>query len=151
MYSTIGLEHRMELFHTWGGVEFINDSKGTNIDATLKALEGDEPNLILICGGKDKKLDLSPLAKLIASKTKKLFLIGETSDKLEKMVKDYGYDENEIYNLKEIAVVVKKLKEILKDSDSVKVLFSPAASSFDQFNSFEERGKIFKELVKSWF
>ena len=101
--------------------------------------------------GKDKKLDLSPLAKLIAEKCKKLFLIGETSDKLENLVKSYGFNQEEIYNLKEIAVVVKKLRDILEKENSVEILFSPAASSFDQFKSFEERGKIFKELVKNQF
>ncbi len=151
MYTVTGLEHRMEMFHQWGNVKFVNDSKGTNIDATLKALEGEEENLYLICGGKDKKLDLSPLAKLIAEKCKKLFLIGETSDKLENLVKSYGFNQEEIYNLKEIAVVVKKLRDILEKENSVEILFSPAASSFDQFKSFEERGKIFKELVKNQF
>jgi len=150
-YSTEGLEHRMEEFFTYGKVQFINDSKGTNLDATLKAIDGYNEKVILICGGKDKKLDLTPLAKLIKEKTKELFLIGETSDKLEELVLKEGYPADKIYNLKEIEKVVAKMREVYNGTEEETVIFSPAASSFDQFKSFEERGKIFKELVKRYF
>lgn len=150
-YTTEGLEHRMEEFYQYGKVEFINDSKGTNIDATLKAIEGYSEKVVLICGGKDKKLDLSPLAKLIKEKTKQLFLIGETSDKLEELVLKEGYSAENIYNLKEIEKVIAKMKEMYSGDEKEIVVFSPAASSFDQFKSFEDRGKIFKELVKKYF
>ncbi len=150
-YSTEGLEHRMEEFYSYGKIEFINDSKGTNLDATLKAIEGYSEKVVLICGGKDKKLDLLPLAKLIKEKTKQLFLIGETSDKLEEMVINEGYNKENIYNLKEIEKVVAKMNELYSGEEKEIVVFSPAASSFDQFKSFEERGKIFKELVKKYF
>jgi UDP-N-acetylmuramoylalanine--D-glutamate ligase len=150
-YSTEGLEHRMEEFYSYGKLEFINDSKGTNLDATLKAIDGYSEKVILICGGKDKKLDLIPLAKLIKEKTKQLFLIGETSDKLEALVLKEGYSAENIYNLKEIEKVISKMKEIYNGNEKEIVVFSPAASSFDQFKSFEDRGRIFKELVKKYF
>ena len=105
----------------------------------------------MICGGKDKKLDLLPLAKLIKDKTRQLFLIGETSDKPEEMVINEGYNKENIYNLKEIEKVVAKMNELYSGEEKEIVVFSPAASSFDQFKSFEERGKIFKELVKKYF
>ena len=150
-YSTEGLEHRMEEFFSYGKVNFINDSKGTNLDATLKAIDGFENKVVLICGGKDKKLNLTPLAKLIKEKTKQLFIIGETSDKLEELVLKEGYTAENIYNLKEIEKVVEKMKEMYSGEEEETVVFSPAASSFDQFKSFEERGKIFKELVRKYF
>ena len=107
--------------------------------------------MVLICGGKDKKLNLTPLAKLIKEKTKQLFLIGETSDKLEELVLKEGYAAENIYNLKEIEKVVEKMKEMYSGEEEETIVFSPAASSFDQFKSFEERGKIFKDLVRKYF
>lgn len=150
LYSTKTLEHRMENFFKYGKVEFINDSKGTNIDSTKFAVEAFQ-NPILICGGYDKKLDLSPLENLINSRVKEVYLIGDISDKLQEGLKKLEYPEEKIFNLKNLEDVLKKLKSRLdKDKESV-VLFSPATSSFDQFKNFEERGKIFKELTKSYF
>lgn len=147
LYNTKGLEHRMEEFYNFKNIKFLNDSKGTNIDATIKALDSFEEKVILICGGKDKKLNLEPLGELIKNKTKYLFLIGETADILEEIAIKYGYEKNKIYNLKTIENVVNKIKDILNPNEKNIVLFSPAASSFDQFKSFEERGKIFKDIV----
>ncbi len=150
LYMTKPLEHRMEKFFQFGKVEFINDSKGTNIDSTIKALEGYDDKIILICGGKDKNLDLSPLVEKIASTSKAVFLIGEISDKLEKSLLDIGYS-GEIHNLKLLDNVVKNLESSLNPEESNTVLFSPASSSFDQFKNFEERGKCFKDMVLRTF
>jgi UDP-N-acetylmuramoylalanine--D-glutamate ligase len=147
LYTTKGLEHRMEEFYKTDNFIFINDSKGTNLDSTVKAIESFDEKIILICGGKDKKLDLEPLGKLIIEKAESVFLIGETADKLERILLDYGYNNNKIYKLYTIEKVVEVLDKELEENKQKYVLFSPAASSFDQFKSFEHRGDIFKELV----
>jgi UDP-N-acetylmuramoylalanine--D-glutamate ligase len=140
----------MEKFFQFGKVEFINDSKGTNIDSTIKALEGYDDKIILICGGKDKKLDLSPLVEKIATASKSVFLIGEIADKLENSLLDIGYP-GEIHNLELLDNVVKYLVSSLNPEEGDTVLFSPASSSFDQFKNFEDRGKYFKDLVLRTF
>lgn len=151
LYNTKGLEHRMEHFYTYKKTEVYNDSKGTNLDSTIKALNSFEGKITLICGGKDKKLDLKPLSKLIKNKVDKLYLIGETSDVLENLILEEGFDKECIFNLKEIDLVVDKLTKDLDFEKKNIILFSPAASSFDQFENFEERGRIFKELIKKNF
>ncbi|TDT69856.1 UDP-N-acetylmuramoylalanine--D-glutamate ligase [Hypnocyclicus thermotrophus] len=144
--TTNTLEHRMEEFFKKEDTLFINDSKGTNIDSTIKAIEAFEKDLILITGGKDKKVDLYPLCKIIKNKVKKVYLIGETADILEEILLELEYKKENIKNLKTIEKVVDNLK-----LESEIVLFSPAHSSFDQFKNFEERGKIFKELILQKF
>ncbi|BDU49596.1 UDP-N-acetylmuramoyl-L-alanine--D-glutamate ligase [Haliovirga abyssi] len=151
LYNNKGLEHRMEEFLKIKNTVFINDSKGTNTDSTIKALQGYKERITLICGGKDKKLDLVPLCNEILRHTKEVYLIGETKQLLEKILIKIGYDKNKIYNLEILENVIKKLKENLDINKKNIVVFSPAASSFDQFNSFEERGKIFKKLVMENF
>ncbi|NLK62856.1 MAG: UDP-N-acetylmuramoyl-L-alanine--D-glutamate ligase [Fusobacteria bacterium] len=148
LYSTKSLEHRMENFYKYKNTIFINDSKGTNTDATQKALESYNEKLIFICGGEDKKIDLEPLGKLIKNQVKFLFLIGETSDILEKIAINNDFPRENIYNLKELEKVINKIKEIVNFNEKNIVLFSPAASSFDQFKNFEVRGKFFKEKIQ---
>ena len=150
LYSTKTLEHRMENFFSYGKVEFINDSKGTNIDSTKFAVEAFQ-NPILICGGYDKELDLTPLEMLIKNRVKEVYLIGDISDKLEEGLKKIDYPEEKIFNLKTLDNALKVLKNRLKKDEETVVLFSPATSSFDQFKNFEERGRVFKELTKSYF
>ncbi len=150
LYSTGTLEHRMENFLKYGEVQFINDSKGTNIDSTKFAIEAfHQP--ILICGGYDKKLDLIDLEELIKNNVKEVYLIGDISDKLSEGLLKIGYSQDKIFNLKTLEKVMEKLKERIDKNQKEVILFSPATSSFDQFKNFEERGKIFKELVKSYF
>ena len=147
LYNTESLEHRMEDFLKVEGVTFINDSKGTNIDSTIKAIEAYKEKPILICGGKDKHVDLKPLAEVINKSVKALYLIGDTADKIEELVVSEGYEKNKIYNLKTIENVLDKIKFSTGDI----ILFSPAHSSFDQFKNYVERGRIFKELVNKKF
>ncbi|MGL5982920.1 MAG: UDP-N-acetylmuramoyl-L-alanine--D-glutamate ligase [Cetobacterium sp.] len=150
LYSTKNLEHRMENFFKYGEVEFINDSKGTNIDSTKFAVEAFQ-NPILICGGFDKKLDLTPLEELIKKNVKSVYLIGDISDKIEEGLIKINYPIDKIFNLKNLEDVLIKLKSKIKKNEKETILFSPSTSSFDQFKNFEERGKIFKELVKRYF
>lgn len=140
------IEHRLETFCKREKTLFINDSKGTNIESTRFAVEA-YPNSILICGGKDKKLDLTPLALLIKDHVKEVYLIGENRFLIEEKLKENGYPSEKIYNVETLDRCMDVLYENLDLKDENIVLFSPATSSFDQFKNFEERGKIFKEMI----
>lgn len=143
--ETKSLEHRMEKFYKWNNTIFINDSKGTNLESTKFAIEAYK-NAILICGGKDKGLPLEGLAKLIKENIKEVYLIGQMAERLKKHLILCNYNEEKINCLDTIENSIKDLREKLKFEKEV-VLLSPSTSSFDQFKSFEERGKIFKEKV----
>jgi len=146
--ETKSLEHRMEEFFKYGKVEFINDSKGTNLESTICAIEAFEKP-ILICGGKDKQLDLIPLCEVIKEKVKEVYLIGEISDLIENKLKELGYFE--VYNLRELDLVIRELKDKLNEDKEETVLFSPASSSFDQFENYIKRGEVYKSLVLETF
>ena len=136
-----GVEHRIEFVTTINGVKYYNDSKGTNVDSTKVALESFDKNIQLILGGQDKGSSYKPLFKLIRKKVKNIFLIGEATNIIKKELKG----ATTMIECKTLDVAVKKIHSISKKNDIV--LFSPACASFDQFNNFEHRGKVFKELV----
>ncbi|WP_022819607.1 UDP-N-acetylmuramoyl-L-alanine--D-glutamate ligase [Fusobacterium russii] len=144
------LEHRTELFHTYGKIEFINDSKATNIDSTRFALEANK-NCLLICGGYNKGVDLKPLAELIKDNAKEVYLIGTIAEKIKNLLLEINYDKNKIFMLENLEATLLFLKEKLDKNSKGTVLLSPATSSYDQFKSFEHRGKVFKELVLKIF
>ncbi|WP_028854798.1 UDP-N-acetylmuramoyl-L-alanine--D-glutamate ligase [Psychrilyobacter atlanticus] len=155
--NTESLEHRMEDFYTYknqnNAVKFINDSKGTNLESTMKAIGAFEKP-ILICGGCDKNLELTPLIEEIKKSVKEVYLIGELAPKLERELLAVNYPKEDIYNLKTLEKVMITLEKKIKNMDAKKdltILLSPATSSFDQFKSFEERGKVFKKLVLERF
>ncbi len=143
--STKPLEHRLENFFEKGKTVFINDSKGTNSESTIKAIEASGKSTILICGGYDKQASNKELIDKIAEKVEFVYLIGQTSDILEKELKDQKYTQYK--NLKTLENVLNDIKDNLDFSKEQVVLFSPATSSFDQFKNFEDRGRIFKELT----
>ena len=143
--STKPLEHRLENFFEKGKTVFINDSKGTNSESTIKAIEAFGKSTVLICGGYDKQASNKELIDKIAEKVKFVYLIGQTSDILEKELKDQKYTQYK--NLKTLENVLNDIKINLDFSKEQVVLFSPATSSFDQFKNFEDRGRIFKELT----
>ncbi|MGL6170180.1 MAG: UDP-N-acetylmuramoyl-L-alanine--D-glutamate ligase [Fusobacteriaceae bacterium] len=146
LYTTKSIEHRLEEVLIKENTVFINDSKGTNIDSTRYALEA-FPKSILICGGKDKKLDLNPLAELIILNAKEVYLIGENRKDIKELLLVKGYSENKIFDLENLENCIKNLKEKIKLKENNTILFSPATSSFDQFKNYEERGNYFKKLV----
>jgi UDP-N-acetylmuramoylalanine--D-glutamate ligase len=150
--NTKNLEHRMEEFYSHKNIKFINDSKGTNIESTIKAM-GAFANPVLICGGCDKKLDLKPLVIEISKNVKEVYLIGELAPKLEKELLAIKYPENKIFRMGTLEKVIEKLEEseIGEAQEEVTVLFSPATASFDQFKNFEVRGEVFKKLVVEKF
>ena len=127
------------------GVKFINDSKATNPDAAQKAIEALKEPIVLIAGGYDKKSDYSGFIKAFNGKVKKLILIGDTAVDIESCALKHGfYDIEKSTSLQE-AVKLAFSAAIPGDI----VLLSPACASWDMFESFEERGRIFKETVHS--
>lgn len=150
LYNTKTLEHRMEDFFSYGNIEFINDSKGTNIDSTAFAVKAYK-DCILICGGYDKKLDWTPLVELIKEHTSYVYLIGDIAEELNRRVLELGYDKNKVFLLKELKICLEDIKRRFSKDEKRVVLFSPATSSYDQFKNFEHRGQVFKELVREIF
>lgn len=139
--DTRALEHRMEFVRELGGVRYINDSKGTNVGATMKSLESFRCPVHLIAGGKEKGTDFAPLAPLVAKGVKTLILIGQAADSLAAALG--GLTETRRARDLEEAVTVAKARA----HPGEVVLLSPACASFDMFRNFEERGKAFKEAV----
>ncbi|WP_456431082.1 UDP-N-acetylmuramoyl-L-alanine--D-glutamate ligase [Thermosulfuriphilus sp.] len=139
--SFVGYPHRLEFVTQVGGVYFVNDSKATNVDATVKALEGLEGPIVLIAGGKDKGGSYLPLVELVRHKVKALILMGEAR---EKMAQDLG-TITETYQVESLEEAVEVAMSLANPGDTV--LLSPACASFDQFESYKERGQIFRSLV----
>jgi UDP-N-acetylmuramoylalanine--D-glutamate ligase len=137
-----GLPHRMEVVGETDGVRFVNDSKGTNVGAVLKSLEGFGRGLILIAGGKDKGGDFVPLRPLLPGRVKTLILIGQARPKM-RMQLEGACPTEEASSLPE---AVERAAEIASPGDTV--LLSPACASFDMFRDFEERGDVFRQAVK---
>ncbi len=139
-----GVEHRLESVATINGVLYINDSKGTNPDASIKALEAYEQPIILIAGGKNKGSDFKAFAQIIKERVKALVLVGQAAPEIEAAVKSVGYDNYQIVSSYKEAVA--KASQLSVPGDVV--LLSPACASFDMFANYEERGRVFKELVQ---
>ncbi len=138
-----GLEHRLEWVRTMNGIDFVNDSKGTNVGSVCKSLNTFDRPIILIAGGKDKETDFSPLKNLLKEKVKHLVLIGETRDKFKKVLNgSFGYEECE--SLEEAVHLAKA-----KAEEGDVILLSPACASFDMFENYEDRGNRFKAIVKN--
>ena len=137
------LEHRLEWVRTLNGVDFVNDSKGTNVGSVCKSLNTFDRPIILIAGGKDKETDFSPLKSLMKEKVKHLVLIGETRDKFKGILNgSFGYEESD--SLEEAVRLAK-----VKAEEGDVVLLSPACASFDMFKDYEDRGNRFKTIVKN--
>jgi UDP-N-acetylmuramoylalanine--D-glutamate ligase len=140
-----GLPHRMESVGRIGKVEFINDSKATNVDATLKSIKSVESNLILILGGKDKGGDFNILKSFLGEGIEKVFLIGESA----RIIFDQLNPINDKFEfVKDFKEVVEKGYDILKKKGGV-VLLAPGCASFDMFNDFEHRGQVFRQEVNT--
>jgi len=138
-----GVEHRIEFVAEINGIKFYNDSKGTNTDAAEKALNAFENPIILIAGGYDKGESFEKFASLVAKKVKKVFLLGQTKQKIASELERIGYKNFEfVSTLKE---AVRKSFECAQNGDIV--LLSPACASWDMFENYEQRGRMFKEYV----
>jgi UDP-N-acetylmuramoylalanine--D-glutamate ligase len=137
-----GVEHRMEKVGTFKGVRVVNDSKGTNVDSTVVALETEpkQEHIILIAGGRDKLTPLEPLAEAMRGRVKKVVILGEATARFAAGLKEFNQ------------ALVKDYDEAVRASFAAAVpgdliLLSPACASWDMFANFEERGKYFKKLV----
>jgi UDP-N-acetylmuramoylalanine--D-glutamate ligase len=139
------VEHRLEYVATIRGVDYYNDSKATNVDATIKALESFPANIHLILGGKDKGSDYTVLNELLRQRVKRVYTIGAAAGKIESQIvsaKDGGV---EVVHAETLENALRKANAVAEAGDVV--LLAPACASFDQFKNYEQRGQVFKEIV----
>ena len=137
------VEHRLEHVASIHGVEYYNDSKATNVDAAIKALESFPANIHLILGGKDKGSDYSVLNDLLKQRVKRVYTIGAAAAKIESQIKGAA----EIVRAETLENAIRRAADAAQPGDIV--LLAPACASFDQFESYEHRGRIFKEAVQA--
>ena len=136
------VEHRLEFVAKVAGVDYYNDSKATNVDATIKALESFPANIHLILGGKDKGSDYSVLNDLLRERVKRVYTIGAAAPKIESQIAGA-----EVIPSQTLENAIRRARESAAAGDVV--LLAPACASFDQFENYEHRGRVFKELVHS--
>jgi UDP-N-acetylmuramoylalanine--D-glutamate ligase len=137
-----GVEHRIEFVAEISGVRYYNDSKATNVDATLKALDSFPGRILIILGGKDKGSDYTVLQKPLREKAILALLVGAAADKIEKQIAG--------------SVAIERAETLQRAVDTAShaaqpgdiVLLAPACASFDQFQNYEHRGRVFKDLVR---
>ena len=141
------VEHRLEFVATIGDVDYYNDSKATNVDATIKALESFPANIHLILGGKDKGSDYTVLNDLLRLRVKRVYTIGAAAAKIEGQIISSKNGGPEVVHAETLENAIRKAHASAKPGDVV--LLAPACASFDQFKSYEHRGKVFKEIVHS--
>jgi UDP-N-acetylmuramoylalanine--D-glutamate ligase len=136
------VEHRLEYVATRKGVEFYNDSKATNVDATAKAIAAFSGGIHLILGGKDKNSDYTQLAELLRERVSAVYTIGSAAEKIESHLRGVVsiHSCETLDKAVQVAASAARPREV--------VLLAPACSSFDQFENYEHRGRVFKQLVK---
>lgn len=135
-----GVEHRLEYVRTIGGVDFYNDSKATSVDAAAKALSTFDQGVRLILGGKDKGAPYTPLKPLLEGRMKSIYLIGSAAEKIA-----VDLEGADLRHAGDLATAVEMAFADAIPGDVV--LLSPACASYDQFEDFEQRGRLFKEIV----
>ena len=138
-----GVEHRLELVREINGVKYVNDSKATNVDSVWYALKSFDEPLFLILGGQDKGNDYERIRNLVEEKVKKIYAIGSSAEKV------YNFFHNIVKVELKISLeeVISSASKEARDGDVV--LLSPACASFDMFDNYEHRGKVFKEAVNN--
>ncbi|HET7752020.1 MAG TPA: UDP-N-acetylmuramoyl-L-alanine--D-glutamate ligase [Terriglobales bacterium] len=137
------VEHRLEYVATVRGVEFYNDSKATNVDATIKALESFPANIHLILGGTDKGSDYTVLQPLLKERARRVYTIGAAAEKIESHLGRIV----EVVRAGTLDAAVKRAAASAESGDVV--LLAPACASFDQFENYEHRGRVFKQTVQA--
>jgi UDP-N-acetylmuramoylalanine--D-glutamate ligase len=135
------VEHRLEFVATLHGVEFYNDSKATNVDATAKAIAAFSSGIHLILGGKDKGSDYTTLSPLLRERVRAVYTIGSAAEKIESQLRGVV----SIHSCGTLDAAVNSAAAAAHPGEVV--LLAPACSSFDQFENYEHRGRVFKELV----
>ena len=142
-----GVEHRIEFVRELDGVRWINDSKGTNVDSTIQAVRAMKAPTVLILGGSPKKANYVPLGReILKCPIKHIVLIGETAGEIQKALDEVGYKDSTHagYDFKKALALCRE-----KAAPGDNVLLSPACASFDMFDDYEARGRIFKGLVNA--
>ena len=139
-----GVEHRLEKVCKVGGVQYVNDSKATNVDACWYALESMRTPTVLIVGGKDKGNDYGPIKELVKEKCRAIVYLGADNAKLHANFDELGIPVRDTHSMKDC---VAACHELAKPGDTV--LLSPCCASFDLFKNMEDRGEQFKQLVRS--
>lgn len=142
-----GVEHRLEFVRRSGGVDYFNDSKATNVDAAIKALNSFSGGLWVILGGKDKGSDYSPLAVPLQQRARGVLLIGAAAAKIRSHLEPLLGGSPPLLDCGTLEAAVREARARARAGDSV--LLAPACASFDQFTSFEHRGQVFKQLVNA--
>ncbi len=136
------VEHRLELVRKLHGIEYYNDSKATNVDATSKAVASFAGGIHLILGGKDKDSNYAAMAELLKQRVKTVYTIGSAAEKIERQL--HG-----VVKMKRVGTLQHAVDEAAKSAEAGDVvLLSPACSSFDQFENYEHRGQVFRQLVE---
>jgi UDP-N-acetylmuramoylalanine--D-glutamate ligase len=138
-----GLLHRMETVGRIRGVQWVNDSKGTNVGATSRSLESIEGRVLLIAGGTDKGSDLSPLAEPVKERVRRMYLIGDAADRFARFFEGLVPLER----AGRLEEAIRRCADEAKEGETV--LLSPACSSFDQFRDYEHRGDVFRGAVRA--
>ena len=136
-----GLEHRLELVGEWNGVPVYNDSKATNVASAVTALESLEAPIILLAGGRDKGGAYAPLRKIIEERVKTVILMGEAQARMQEALQG----SVPIHRVTGMQEGVQLAWRLARAGDTI--LLAPACSSFDMFENFEERGRVFKEII----
>lgn len=136
-----GLSHRFETVAVIDGVEYIDDSKGTTVDSTARAVDSCKSPVILIAGGKDKHSDYSAIKAKVKARVKDLILIGEAKDAIAKALRG----ATAMHSAKDMDEAVRLARGLAKKGDSV--LLSPMCSSFDMYTSYKHRGEVFRKAV----
>lgn len=139
-----GVEHRIELCNEIDGIRFVNDSKGTNPDAAIRAIEAMKRDIILIAGGYDKGASFDEFVNAFDGKVKALVLLGKTATKIKEAAEKAGFTNTVI--LKDMEACVREAYRLAESGDVV--LLSPACASWDMYTSFEQRGEHFKACVR---
>jgi UDP-N-acetylmuramoylalanine--D-glutamate ligase len=138
-----GVPDRMERVAAVGGVEYVNNTMCTNVDAAVRSIEAYDRPVVLIAGGKDKGSDFAPLGRTIAHRVKALVAIGADGARIAASARDAGFDH--IMDARSMADAVEQAAAAAAPGDVV--LLAPACASFDWYKSFEERGEAFKDAV----
>jgi UDP-N-acetylmuramoylalanine--D-glutamate ligase len=135
------VEHRLEFVGTIRGVDYYNDSKATNVDATIKALESFPAHIQQHPRAREQDSDYTVLNDLLRQRVKRVYTIGAAAAKIESQIKGA-----EVVHAETLENAIRKANAVAQSGDVV--LLAPACASFDQFKSYEHRGKIFKEIVR---
>ncbi len=147
LQSFTGVEHRIEKVRVLEGITYINDSKGTNVDSTIKAVQSMKAPTVLILGGYDKHTDFMPLCRemLASGMIRHTVVMGETARQITQTLEEAGYQNiTQAFSLED---AVQKARSFAVSGGNV--LLSPACASFDMFQDYEERGRIFKQIVNA--